>query len=132
MSSNRLPYDTCAYKKSLQESVSPYYYQMYNGKYENCSKCRIELGSVGGNNVSLFTGNLVDLESDLRGQNRPASFCDKYKYTPKCDKSCSNPPDGLPCRPNPKLVNLPSCQMVRYPPMVVSKSQPESSCQYRK
>ena len=62
MSSNRLMYDTCAYKKRLDESVGPLNYTLYPGKYENCSKCRIELGTVGGNNVSLFSGNLVDLE----------------------------------------------------------------------
>jgi hypothetical protein len=132
MSSNRLIYDTCAYKKSLEESVSPYYYAMYPGKYENCSKCRIELGVVGGNNVSLFAGNLVDLESDLRGQNRPASMCPKYKYTPDCKSSCKPSNDGLPCRVQPKMVNLPTCQMVRYPPVVLPGAQPISQCSYRK
>ena len=71
MSSNRLIYDTCAYKKRLLESTGPLNYSMYTGKYENCAKCRVEFGTVGGNGVSLFNGNLVDLESDLRGQTRP-------------------------------------------------------------
>ena len=61
MSSNRLIYDECAYKKSLQQSTDPLEYSLYTGKYENTAKCRIELGSVGGNGVSLFNGNLVDL-----------------------------------------------------------------------
>ena len=128
MSSNRLIYDTCSYKKELQESVSPYFYQMYPGKFENSSKCRIELGVVGGNNVSIFSGNLVDLESDLRGQNRPASNCPKYQYKPDC--SGGKGVDGLPCRPHANLVNLPTCQMVRYPPVVVKSMAGESGCKY--
>ena len=95
MSSNRLMYDTCAYKKRLDESVGPLNYTLYPGKYENCSKCRIELGSVGGNNVSLFSGNLVDLESDLRGQTRKASLAPSKKYHPKCMNNGKNN-DGLP------------------------------------
>jgi hypothetical protein len=75
MSSNRLIYDTCAYKKTLDQSTGPFSYSMYPGKFENCAKCRIELGQTGGNGVSLYSGNLVDLESDLRGQTRPASLC---------------------------------------------------------
>ena len=42
MSSNRLMYDTCAYKKKLEESTTPLDYNLYTGKYENCSKCRLE------------------------------------------------------------------------------------------
>ena len=65
MSSNRLMYDSCAYEKSLQQSTSPLDYALYTGKYENTAKCRIEFGLVGGNGVSQYSGNLVDLESDL-------------------------------------------------------------------
>ena len=73
MSSNRLMYDSCAYEKSLQQSTSPLNYALYTGKYENTAKCRIEFGLVGGNGVSQYSGNLVDLESDLRGVNRHLS-----------------------------------------------------------
>ena len=40
------------------------------------------------------------------------------KYQPTCDKPNSNN-DGLPCDPSNKgkLVNQPSCQMVRYKPI---------------
>ena len=74
MSSNRLIYDTCAYKKTLDESVGPLSYLLNPIKYENCNKCRMELGIVGGSNVSHIRGNLVDLENDLRGQTRGASL----------------------------------------------------------
>ena len=91
MSSNRLIYDTCAYKKELDQSVGPLNYTLYPGKYQNCSKCRIELGTVGGNNVSLFSGNLVDLENDLRGMSRNLNrdqLCQNNyeKFTAKSEK----------------------------------------------
>ena len=53
MSSNRLMYDTCAYKRNW-ESTTPLDYNLYAGKYENCSKCRLELGQVGGNGFLYF------------------------------------------------------------------------------
>ena len=43
MSSNRLMYDTCAYKVNLQQSVGPLAYHLNPLRYENCNKCRIEL-----------------------------------------------------------------------------------------
>ena len=49
-----LIYDTCAYKKRLDESVGPLNYTLYPGKYENCSKCRIELGVVGGKIMLVY------------------------------------------------------------------------------
>ena len=132
MSSNRLMYDSCAYKKRLDESIGPLNYSMYTGKYENCSKCRIELGSVGGNNVSLFSGNLVDLESDLRGQTRNASLCPSKHFHPPC-KDWDGNPNGLPCNKSKydsQMVNLPGCQMVRYPPTVPTPEMKVGRCQY--
>jgi hypothetical protein len=134
MSSNRLIYDTCAYKKSLDESVSPLNYTLYPGKYENCSKCRVEFGIVGGNNVSLFSGNLVDLESDLRGQTRVASLCPSKHYQPNCNKLSGNA-SGIPCgdlESQPKSNNLPGCQMFRYKPTVPTPKQKIYKCDYNK
>ena len=39
MSSNRLKYDDCAYKKEICQSVGPLEYNLYNGKYVNCTNC---------------------------------------------------------------------------------------------
>lgn len=133
MSSNRLIYDTCAYKKSLTESVAPINYMLYPGKYENCSKCRIEFGVVGGNNVSLFSGNLVDLESDLRGQTRPASLCPSQKYQPRCN-GANNTNGGLPCggmNNQEKMMHQPACQMHRYPKMPTPPIQQIYNCNYQ-
>lgn len=79
--STRLPYDPCAYSKSLSESTSPYAYQMYDGKYENCNRC------VYDHYPRPFDGNIVDVESELRNQTRPSSKCPSRMYNPKCKKS---------------------------------------------
>lgn len=118
MSSTRLSNDTCAYKKQLLESTGPLNYAMYTGKYENCARCRVEFGIVGGNNVSLFSGNLVDLESDLRGQTRPASLCPSMKYHPKY-------PDGS----RNGLVPQKTCQMFKYPKVPEPPQFKQQTCQ---
>jgi hypothetical protein len=132
MSSNRLSYDSCAYQKYLQQSTGPLDYMMYTGKYDNSAKCRIEFGTVGGNGVSLYSGNLVDLESDLRGQTRMASLCPKTMYEPNCS-NCNNQMNGLPCSSEqckPKLINQPSCQMQYYPRVPVPPQSKINSCNY--
>jgi hypothetical protein len=128
MSSNRLKYDTCAYKKSLDQSVGPLSYVLNPIKYENCNKCRMELGIVGGTAVSQIRGNLVDLENDLRGQTRSASLCPDNHYQPSCKdgigEKCQprqlNIPGNSSNKPrtiNTDLLHLPPCQMIRYKPV---------------
>ena len=103
MSSNKIIYDTCAYKNKLLESVGTVNYNLYNGKYENNNKSRVDFGLVGGYGVSLYNGNLTDLESDLRGQTRINSLCPSKKYHPKCIENCRDihgNQNGLPCGTN--------------------------------
>jgi hypothetical protein len=112
MSSNRLIYDNCEYNTKLGESVGPLEYMLNPMQYENCNKCRIELGVVGGNNVSHVKGNLVDLESDLMGVTRKASLCPSRKFKSICATS-----DPNNCQPaNIAMTHLPSCNMFRYKP----------------
>lgn len=137
MSSNRLTYDTCAYKTDLDQSTSPLSYNINPIKFENCNKCRMELGIVGGTAVSHIKGNLVDLENDLRGQTRQASLCPSQHYVPSCD----NPTDcqttqlelkGTACAPgrtvDTNMVHLPPCQMVRYKPVPLPPPMQLDSC----
>jgi hypothetical protein len=79
--SSRLPYDPCAYNKELSESTGPYTYQMFDGKFENCSRC------VYDRYVRPFDEDVVNVDSDLTGRTRPASKCPSRKYNPKCKKS---------------------------------------------
>ena len=83
MSSNRLMYDACSYDTKVKTSMGPFQYATYSGKFENSNKCTLDRAVVTGNFVSQYSGNMVDLESDLRGQTRLASKCPSRKYMPK-------------------------------------------------
>ena len=122
MSSNRLIYDTCAYTKKIDESVGPLQYILNPLKYENCNKCRHELGLVSGPAVSHIQGNLVDLENDLRGATRESSLCPSKKFTPGQNiyapgvKGCNKTTEI-----NTDMLHLPPCQMIRYKPTPMPK-----------
>jgi hypothetical protein len=120
MSSNRLRYDKCAYKQFLVQSVSPIEYSLDPIKYEHCNKCRMELGILGGTAVSHVTGNLVDLENDLRGQTRPVTHCPEYKSQPIPGNTLESK-EYIKCVQHPSIdltkKHLPSCQMVDYKPV---------------
>lgn len=53
-------------------------------KYYHPNGGRNALGLVGGNEVSQASGNLVDIESDLRGSTRDLSNYPARKYQPSC------------------------------------------------
>jgi hypothetical protein len=117
MSFNRLAYDTCAYKQDLSENVSQISYVLDPLKYEHCQKCRHEIGLVGGTNVGVTKGNLVDLENDLFGINRPNTQCPSYKFTPRSDDIVQGKEYIKPVRHpqvDTSLMHLRSCQMIDY------------------
>ena len=77
---NRMIYDRCAYQKELYESTTPLQHQLYEGKFEHCEKCTHE-----GKFYRPF--DLVDVETELMGINRPNSHCPQFKYHPNCKPS---------------------------------------------
>lgn len=120
MSFNRLKYDTCSYKADLGESVSYLSYLLDPLKYNNCNKCRPELGIVGGTNVSDSIGNLVDLENNLFGIDRPSTRCPDYKFLPSDNGYVQGKEYIKPlCHPkiNTNKTHLRSCQF--YPTLEV-------------
>ena len=117
MSSNRLMYDNCETAKKVIENQGTLAYTMYPLKYESCKPCRNELGLVGGNNVSIIRGNLVDLENDLRGQTRPLTQPGQcptklYKPQPKSYIKVNDRYGKKTIDTRPK--HLKSCQMFDY------------------
>ena len=138
MSSNRLIYDTCEYKTRLNENVGTLEYLLDNIKYENCNKCRMELGVVGGTAVSHIQGNLVDLETDLMGITRKSSLCPSKKFNSSCATkniaNCNpnnivfNGENGLQQTIDTNKVHLQSCNMFRYKPMPLPPKPNYSSC----
>jgi hypothetical protein len=53
-------------------------------KFYHSNASRNALGLVGGNEVSMASGNLVDVESDLRGVTRDLTNCPSRQYQPSC------------------------------------------------
>lgn len=130
MSYNRLSYDTCEYKKRLQQSVGPLQYVLNPMKYENCNKCRHEFGLVDGPAVSQVVGNLVDLENDLRGQTRQFSLCPSMKYQPSPGTTIDIVGNGCnqPRQIDITKKHLPSCQFIRYKPVPLPPKLPIEMC----
>ena len=140
MGSNRLIYDNCAYSTKLLENRNVLDYLLNPSKYYNCSRCRMQLGIIGGNDVSQIYGNLVDLETELRGQNRNASLCPARHYMPPAlteDNSYSQP-NNIPIKDEPNrvgrninttLTHLPSCQMISYKPVPKEPKIKWETCQ---
>jgi hypothetical protein len=73
------------------------------------------LGLVGGNDVSLIQGNLVDLESDLKGIHFLNTFCPTRQYQPVKSDELIRDNVKQSIRINVKKAHLPTYQMISYP-----------------
>ena len=112
MSFNHPTYDHCTYKRHLKENVSILSYIISPFRYENKNKARHRLGLLGGTAVSHIQGNLVDLESDLRGQTRFLTKCVDTQHKPlKPGENIIN--DKTPPIDT-RLLHLPTTQMISY------------------
>lgn len=76
-------------------------YTMIPQKFYHPNQSRNALGLLGGNEVSMATGNLVDVESDLRSITRDLSRDPKRKYQP------ATPLGPAPKQPAPVNVQSP-------------------------
>ena len=85
MSSNRLIYDRCAYATEIKESTEPLEYNLFVGKYENCTQC-----PVGKYPNILPFGPKTVTESQLLGLPRANSKCPGEKY--QMDSQFNNVP----------------------------------------
>jgi hypothetical protein len=103
-------------------------YTMIPQKFYHPNASRNALGLIGGNEVSVASGNLVDVESDLKNITRDLSKAPSRQYQPSCPlggvKECPAWPKQLVFtdRSNGKLVavntqprHLPTSQMMSYP-----------------
>jgi hypothetical protein len=139
MSFCQLKYDTCAYKQYLAESIGTLAYVLDDSRYNHRNPSRIEHGIVGGNDVSIIKGNLVDLESDLKGQTRLASKCPSLYYQNPCPNGTMNTcqPRHVVIRGNPgnmgrvvdtTPLHLRGAQMFRYTPIPLPPAIQPSNC----
>ena len=108
MSFNRLPYDTCAYKQVLAETIGPGVYQL-NTPPNSCQPCHasdpyVRLQSQGAS-ISRNT-SLIDVDSEMLGITRNQSNCPERKYIPNCGASemCgAQTGNGTTCHKSAKL-----------------------------
>jgi hypothetical protein len=75
-------------------------YTMIPQKFYHSNAGRNALGLIGGNDVSLISGNMVDLESDLRNITRDLSRDPRRQYQPSCPLGAP-PTDGKTVGPAP-------------------------------
>jgi len=117
MSLNRLMYDQCASVQQYRQSTEPLEFILDPNRFERCSKCRPELGIVGGTQVSHVAGNLVDLESSLRGQTNPLTHCPSHKHIPNNSRFIEDKRYNVTNKINPidtQKKHLKPCQMFDY------------------
>lgn len=110
-------------KQFEERNENPQAYDYLQSQFTHPLPQRHVLGLVGGNEVSLIKGNLVDLESDLRGITIPITHAPWRQYQAPTKESLSN---GYIQRKNTKLQlnidiqpqHLPAYQMWAYPGVV--------------
>lgn len=69
-------------KHPFETKENPQTYVENKFAYVSKTPARHVLGLVGGNEVSLPQGNMVDVESDLRRLNIPLTYCPARQYQP--------------------------------------------------
>jgi len=114
---DNLIYDTCAQKQQVSQSVSPLSYMLDPVKHQHSSKCRPQLGIVGGTAVSHVSSNLVDVENNLRGMQYPATKCPGFKFSPANRLRGQEyiKPVRHPRVAGDGMQHLPPCQFQTYP-----------------
>jgi hypothetical protein len=98
-----------------EKKENPQHYDKITSTYINPSPKRHMLGLIGGNEVSLIKGNMVDLESDLRGINIPNTFCPWKQYQPPSNDMIVRNNTKSNLQINTEMLHLPSYQMWAYP-----------------
>lgn len=104
---------------SWEKKENPQHYVFSVTEYLSPEPKRHILGIVGGNEVSLPEGNIVDVESDLRGITIPNTFCPWRQYQPPNKNATEIVRDNLKTKLtiNTTPQHLPAYQMWAYPGM---------------
>lgn len=129
MSFNHISDDSCTYARHLKENVSILSYIINPNRYEHENKCRHELGLVGGTAVSHIHGDLVDLESELRGQTRYQTKCARRAAQPLEEGGVIHNDKTAPI--STKKTHLPACQMLSFKAVPLPGSTEMVECRRR-
>jgi len=102
-----------------EQTENPQTYDIELSSYLNPQPQRHILGIVGGNDVSIVKGNMVDMESDLRRINIPNTFCPWRQYQPPSadQKEIVRDNVKINLKIDTRLQHLPTYQMWAYPGM---------------
>jgi hypothetical protein len=112
-----------------EKKENPQHYDFLTSTYISPEPKRHILGLIGGNEASLIKGNMVDLESDLRGINIPNTFCPWRQYQPPQNKKeiiRNNTKIDMKIDTTPQ--HLPSYQMWAYPGVVAPAPMKRDVC----
>lgn len=103
-----------------EKSENPQHYDDLTSQFVHPTPKRHILGIVGGNEVSLIKGNMVDLESDLRGINIPNTFAPWRQYQPPQKGEKQIVRDNLKehIKIDVQKNHLPVYQMMAYPAVI--------------
>lgn len=80
--------------------------------------------------MSLIKGNMVDLESDLRGINLPNTFCPSRQYQPlqRDQKEIVRDNTKIAVKIDVQSVHLPVYQMIAYPAVMAPAPMVNEVC----
>ena len=103
-----------------EKEDNPQHYDFLTSQIVNPTPQRHILGLVGGNDVSLIKGNMVDLESDLRGINIPNTFCPWKQYQPpsRSQKEIVRDNRKTKLKIDIQKAHMPTYQMWAYPAVI--------------
>jgi hypothetical protein len=113
-----------------EKKEDPQHYDYLTSQFVNPTPQRHILGLVGGNDVSLIKGNMVDLESDLRGINIPNTAAPWRQYQPpqKGQKEIVRENTKTSLAINIQKDHLPVYQMIAYPAVVAPAPMVNKVC----
>jgi hypothetical protein len=102
-----------------EKKENPQHYDDLTSQFVSPNPQRHILGIVGGNEVSLIKGNMVDLESDLRGITIPITFAPWREYQPpQQNKEIIRENTKSNLAIDIQKAHLPAYQMIGYPAVV--------------
>jgi hypothetical protein len=97
--------------------------------YTHMKPAQHQLGVVGGNEVAGIKGNRVDLESDLLGITRPASWCTDLHHLPPKGDEISRKNRKITLSVDATPVPIKEYQMWAYPSVLGPEEKPVEVCQ---
>jgi hypothetical protein len=93
-----LNYDKCALDKKDQENTSHFNWTVDKNYGESNTACFVSASPFSHFPLRFSPSNVIQIESDLRGQNFKLSKCPELKYNPSANcTECEKCNEGLPC-----------------------------------